>query len=117
MVLFYVFGTAVAAVGCAASGAAAPSETPADAGRLLNPRADGQPVMLSYDSHHPDCFTFPSEGKESEKVACPKGALGLLSDCRGSRLYTKKSGGGCLCVPVSDEPAVDVDCPDAIETE
>jgi hypothetical protein len=82
----------------------------------VNPELDdGTPVMLSYDSHHPDCFTFPEEGKDSQKVACPEEAMRVLDDCRGSKLYQTPTG--CLCVPVSGDPASEMECPDGVEAK
>lgn len=109
----YIF---VLLVGCGGNTPATTAAAP-EGGRLLNPvLGDGTPVMMGYDSHHPNCFTFPSAGKESEKVACPDQALAVLHDCRGSKLYLTKDGSSCVCVPVSGEEISEVACPDGIDT-
>lgn len=89
-----------------------------DGGRLLNPKLeDGRPVFISFDDHHPECFTFPEKGKETEKVECPEEAHKVLHHCRGSKLYAKKSGPGCVCVPVSGDAASDTECPELLDTQ
>ena len=82
-------------------------------GALKNPRSGGVPVMLGFDGHHPDCFTFPDESGNSESVECPDDVLRVLDDCRGARLYRK--GASCTCVPVSGDPPSEVACPGGIE--
>ncbi len=83
----------------------------------MNPRlADGTPVMMGFDSHHPDCFTFPESGKESVEVDCPDKVMQILHACRGARLI-KTSPGLCTCVPVSEAPAKETACPAGVETE
>ena len=101
-------------VGCGGGSSITTAAAP-EGGRLLNPVLDdGTPVMMGYDSHHPDCFTFPTDEKDSEKVACPDKALAVLHDCRGSKLYL--TGSSCVCVPVSGEETSEVACPDGTDT-
>lgn len=110
----------VATLVACSSGSGGPQAKSAahDGGQLLNPTlADGRPVFISFDDHHPECFTFPEKGNDTEEVDCPEGTHEVLHDCRGSKLYLKKDGTGCLCVPVSGDAASETDCPDGIETE
>ncbi len=73
--------------------------------------------MMGYDTHHPNCFTFPAKDAESEKVTCPEGALTLLNDCRGSRLYLlAEAESKCVCAPVSGEAESLTPCPDVVES-
>ncbi len=107
---------ACAPAGTAPSDPAVGSSAPAPDGRLVNPKlADGTPVMMGFDSHHPDCFTFPSDTADSVKVECPENAFKILESCRGARLYAKATFGDCVCVPVADGETTELPCPRGIE--
>lgn len=112
-----------AAIGVGVAACAAPTKPTTasfEGGRLLNPKLpDGTPVMMGYDSHHPDCFTFPDGDGESDKVDCPEGVTKILHDCRGSKLFARTGdrAGTCVCVPVSGEEPQELECPETIETE
>jgi hypothetical protein len=104
------------AVGLIAACAGAPEGKPgvpdgaAFQGAPLNPTHEGKPVILGFDTHHPDCFVA-LDGGDTESVDCSDEALSRLAGCKGGKLYRAKEGDGCVCVPLADEPAAAVDCP------
>jgi hypothetical protein len=103
----------LAACGTAAGGGRAATGADQHHGAPLNPVHEGRPVILGYDSHHPDCFIVHPDGGETEVVSCPDEVLSLLEGCRGGELYRAKDGEGCVCVPIADEPHTRTECPGA----
>jgi hypothetical protein len=95
--------------------APAPPSTPVSAadyeGRpLVNPRLeDGRIVYRAFGDHHPECFAFVGDSRDTETVACPDGALHRLEGCPAGRLH--RASEGCICAPIEGEPARVV-CPD-----
>ncbi|MEM9695286.1 MAG: hypothetical protein AAGA56_22275 [Myxococcota bacterium] len=97
--------------------ACSPSAAPLDPAAVegqppLNPTLDdGRLVYRSFGDHHPTCFAFLPESRDTEDVPCPPGAIEQLARCPAGKLIAKKIGTGCGCVPEDDSAPTSIPCP------